>query len=75
MLFVNAGVPALALTSVGIFELLETVVHTPADTVRIVDAERVAETCAFVSRVLASCVPPLAGRPEPDGLQLRGSSG
>lgn len=53
MLFVGAGVPALAITSVGIFDVLETFVHTPADTPDGVDAERIAAACRFVADALA----------------------
>jgi aminopeptidase YwaD len=53
MLFVGAGVPSLAVTSVGIFDVLETIVHTPADTPDGVDARRIAAACRFVADALA----------------------
>lgn len=52
MLFVGAGVPALAITSVGIFDVIETIVHTPADTPDGVDAEQIAAACRFVTDAL-----------------------
>jgi aminopeptidase YwaD len=52
MPFVAAGVPALALTSAGIFAELERRVHTPADTLEGVDAARIAGAVRFVADAL-----------------------
>jgi aminopeptidase YwaD len=52
MLFLAAGVPALAITSVGIFEQLERRVHTPADTVEGVEPARIADAVRFVEGAL-----------------------
>lgn len=51
-LFTYAGVPAVAVTSCGIFELSETVLHTAADTLNLVDVQKLAALVRFLCGVL-----------------------
>ncbi|GCF93852.1 hypothetical protein NRIC_17430 [Enterococcus florum] len=52
MLFASSGVPAVAVTASNIFTLMESVMHTPADNLLIVDVNRIEEAISF----LLSCV-------------------
>jgi aminopeptidase YwaD len=51
MIFAQQGVPAIALTSEGIFDLLETVIHTAGDTPALVDPAMLSQTADFVNFV------------------------
>lgn len=53
MLFVMGGVPALTLTSTRIFDLLDQVVHTPADVYDLLDLNIIWETVLYLSEVLS----------------------
>ncbi|OGO30407.1 MAG: hypothetical protein A2Z16_00025 [Chloroflexi bacterium RBG_16_54_18] len=53
MLFTMYGVPALTLTSSRIFELIDTVVHTPQDTYDLLDLNTIWEAALFLSEVLS----------------------
>lgn len=48
MLFASSGVPAIAITSYGIFGLVESVLHTPDDTLEMVDAEKLEMLVSFL---------------------------
>ena len=52
MLFASSGVPAVAVTASDIFTLMESVMHTPADNLSIVDIDKIEETVRF----LRSCI-------------------
>lgn len=53
MLFVAQAVPALALTSTRIFELLDRVVHTPQDNYDLLDLNVIWESALYLSEVLS----------------------
>ena len=48
MIYAGAGIPAVAIASTKIFTLMETVMHTPADNLKIVDCERLEQTVEFL---------------------------
>lgn len=48
MLFSSSGVPAIAITSCGIFELVDSVLHTASDTLELVDAEKLETLVGFL---------------------------
>jgi aminopeptidase YwaD len=52
-LFVQQGIPAVALTSAAV-EALIPLTHTPADTLDIVDAGQVSEATAFICQVVSA---------------------
>ena len=62
MLFASAQVPTLAITSTGIFDLVDTVIHTNRDTPDLVDPELIYEACLFLQAVMSS-----VGKDEPQG--------
>lgn len=53
MLFVMHGVPALTLTSSGIFEMVDRVVHTSQDTYEMLDLNTIWEATLYLSEVLS----------------------
>lgn len=63
MLFASAKVPTLAITSTGIFELMDTIIHTKHDRPHLVDSELILEVCLFLQEIISS-----EGR---DNLQLQ----
>jgi aminopeptidase YwaD len=52
------GIPAVAVTSAGVHEVMSTIAHTPKDTVEVVDVEVLADVAVTVAALL----PLLAGR-------------
>lgn len=52
MIFAMRGVPCIALTSGNIHSVLDTIIHTPADTLDIVDAAQLALTVSFLEALL-----------------------
>jgi len=52
MVFAMRGVPALAITSSGLFDIAATVAHTPADTPDLVDPQLVVDAAAFIAEVI-----------------------
>lgn len=57
-LFAMRGVPCVALTSAGIHDLIDRIIHTPADTLDILDPIRIAETVGFLNHLLTHLGPP-----------------
>jgi aminopeptidase YwaD len=55
------GIPALAVTSVGVHEVMATVAHTSADTVEVVDVEVLADVAATVATLLPMVAATLLG--------------
>ena len=53
MMFVMKGVPSVALTSEGIFDICETIIHTPKDDLNLVDLDKAAAVADFLYRVIA----------------------
>lgn len=53
MLFASQKVPTLAITSTGIFELMDTVVHIKLDTPVLIDAELIREVCLFLHKIMS----------------------
>lgn len=53
MLFVAAQVPTLAITSTGIFELVDNVIHTKRDQPGLINPNAVLETCFFLQDVMS----------------------
>ncbi len=51
MLFTMQKVPALACTSSGIFDLLENVIHTPNDTIDMIDIQQLLSFTRFLSDI------------------------
>lgn len=56
MVFAMRGVPAVALTSTGLFEIAETVAHTPADTPDLADPQLIVDAAAFIAEVIEGIV-------------------
>ena len=56
-LFAMQGVPCIALTSGGIFSLIDSLIHTPNDTLDRLDPARLAPTVEFLSDLLAQPLP------------------
>ncbi|MBE9098248.1 M28 family peptidase [Vacuolonema iberomarrocanum] len=54
MLFASAQVPTLAITSTGIFDLVDTVIHTTRDTQDLTDPGLIYEACLFLQAVMNS---------------------
>ncbi|MEO0533972.1 MAG: M28 family peptidase [Cyanobacteria bacterium P01_A01_bin.123] len=54
MLFASAQVPTLAITSTGIFELMDTIIHTQNDKLNLVDPELIGEVCLFLQQIINS---------------------
>ena len=54
MLFAMSGVPAVAVTASGIFELLETITHTPDDDMRNIDINILDDTVKLLIKFLTS---------------------
>jgi len=54
MLFLQAGLPCLALTSEKAFDLLRSVIHTQQDTPEIVDPGKVVEAASALNRLIRS---------------------
>lgn len=52
MLFASAQVPTLAMTSTGIFELVDTVIHTDNDRPDLIDPKLILEACLFLKEVM-----------------------
>lgn len=52
MLFASAKVPTLAITSTGIFELVDTVIHTQLDRPDLIDPELILEVCLFLQKII-----------------------
>ena len=52
MLFASAKVPTMAITSSGIFELMDTVIHTQLDTPSLIDPELILEVCLFLQEII-----------------------
>lgn len=52
MLFTSAQVPTLAITSTGIFKLMDNVIHTKNDRPNLIDPELIREVCFFVQEIL-----------------------
>ena len=52
MLFASAKVPTLAITSTGIFELMDTVIHTKLDRPSLIDPELILEVCLFLHEII-----------------------
>ena len=52
MLFASAKVPTIAITSTGIFELVDTVLHTQLDTPSLIDPELILDVCLFLQEIL-----------------------
>lgn len=48
MLFASSGIPAIAITSCGIFELVDSVLHTASDTKALVDTEKLERLVKFL---------------------------
>ena len=53
MLFVMNGVPALTLTSSRVFELVDRIIHTPQDTLELLDLNTIWEAALYLSEVLS----------------------
>ncbi|MEO1299420.1 MAG: M28 family peptidase [Cyanobacteria bacterium J06636_16] len=53
MLFVAAQVPTLAVTSTGIFELVDNVIHTKHDQPSLINPNAVLETCFFLQEIMS----------------------
>ena len=65
-LFAMQGIPCIALTSGGIFDIVDSVIHTAGDTLAGVDPERIAAAADFLGELLTQLGPPqpvTAGRP------------
>ncbi|NEZ62162.1 Zn-dependent exopeptidase M28 [Leptolyngbyaceae cyanobacterium CCMR0082] len=52
MLFASAKVPTIAITSTGIFELIDTVIHTQLDTPSLIDPELILDVCLFLQEII-----------------------
>ena len=52
MLFASAKVPTIAITSTGIFELVDTVLHTQLDAPSLIDPELILDVCLFLQEIL-----------------------
>jgi aminopeptidase YwaD len=52
MIFVMQGLPALAFTSEGIHNLIDSVIHTPNDSVEIVSVVTIVEVVQFLSSMV-----------------------
>lgn len=52
MLFASAQVPTIALTSTGIFELVNTVMHTADDTPDLIDPTLIYENCILIHEIV-----------------------
>ena len=52
MMFVAAQVPTLAVTSTGIFELVDKVIHTKHDQPSLINPKAVLETCFFLHEIM-----------------------
>lgn len=63
-IFAMRGIPCLALTSSGIHAIIEKIIHTPQDTLDIVEPEPIAATVEFLYHLLLETQPPLVSRPE-----------
>lgn len=57
-IFAMRGVACLALTSAGIHELVDGVIHTPGDTLDLVDASRIATVVEFLTDLVVAIGPP-----------------
>lgn len=64
-LFAMQGVPCVALTSGGIFDILSSVIHTANDTPAGVDPEMIANATGFLNALLTRLGPPRAGATVP----------
>ncbi len=51
MMFAMNGVPSLALTSEGIFDISEAIIHTPQDDLSLVDLDKASDIADFLYRV------------------------
>ena len=54
MIFTSVGVPSLAITSTGIFGLMDNVIHTENDRPNLINPELIREVCFFVQEVINS---------------------
>lgn len=54
MLFASLQVPTLAITSTGIFKLMDNVIHTKNDKPNLIDPELILEVCFFVQAIMNS---------------------
>lgn len=54
MLFASAQVPTLAITSTGIFKLMDNVIHTENDQSDLIDPELIREACFFIRKIMNS---------------------
>ena len=54
MLFASAQVPTLAITSTGIFEIMDDVIHTQNDQLSLIEPELVGEVCLFLQEIINS---------------------
>lgn len=52
MIFANQGIPSLAITSQEIFGLIDTVIHTPNDTIDLISINKIAETALFLEELI-----------------------
>ncbi len=57
-LFAMQGVPSIALTSGGVQEIIDSIIHTPADTLDIVDEHLLAAAVDFLAELLTQDGPP-----------------
>jgi aminopeptidase YwaD len=57
MIFVQQGIPAVALSSADAFDLWLNVTHTPADTVEQVSASQIAEAAQFIQALVGATTP------------------
>jgi aminopeptidase YwaD len=56
MVFAMRGVPSLALTSTGLYEIAQTVAHTPADTPDLANPQLIVDAAAFIAEVIEGIV-------------------
>lgn len=52
MMFVVKGIPSIALTAEGVFQICETIIHTPQDNLSLVDMDKAADIADFLYRVI-----------------------
>lgn len=57
-IFAMQGVPCIAVTSSGIHALIESVLHTPKDSLDLVDPEKIAAAVEFMAGLLSTIGPP-----------------
>lgn len=52
MLFALKQIPTVVFTSKGIFQILDTIIHTEKDTVNLVDAEKVIKVVRVIEETI-----------------------